>query len=184
MGQNLSCASYWKRSCPWVSIPLRFLSLDITVQMPIQARSWGQAALQASPVAQMVKRLPAMQETQVQFLGWEDPLEKEMATHCSILVWKIPWMEEPGGLHSMGLQRVGTWLSDLLLTLLERMIAGTSLVVQWLRICLAVQGTRFDSWLRRIHMSWSDSGCVPQLLCCMLATREATATRSLCCSEE
>ena len=59
-------------------------------------------------VAQMVKRLPAMQETQVQFLGWEDPLEKEMATHCSILVWKIPWMEEPGGLHSMGLQRVGT----------------------------------------------------------------------------
>ena len=46
-------------------------------------------------VAQMVKRLPAMQETQVQSLGWEDPLEKEMAIHSSILAWKTPWMEEP-----------------------------------------------------------------------------------------
>ena len=55
----------------------------------------------------MVKRLPTMQETQVQSLGWEDPLEKEMATHSSILVWKIPWMEEPGRLQSMGSQRVG-----------------------------------------------------------------------------
>ena len=50
---------------------------------------------------------PAKQETQVQFLGWEDPLEEEMATHSSILAWKIPWMEEPGGLQSMGLLRVG-----------------------------------------------------------------------------
>ena len=48
------------------------------------------------PVAQMVKNLPAMQETGVQSLGWEDPLEKEMATHSSILAWKIPWTEEPG----------------------------------------------------------------------------------------
>ena len=55
----------------------------------------------------MVKNLPAMQETQVQFLGWEDPLEKEMAAHSSTLVWKIPWMEDPGGLQPMGLQRVG-----------------------------------------------------------------------------
>ena len=47
-----------------------------------------------------------MQEIQVQFLGWEDPLEKEMATHSSILAWEIPWTEEPGGLQSMGLQRV------------------------------------------------------------------------------
>ena len=54
----------------------------------------------------MVKILPAMQETQVQSLGREDPLEKEMATHSSILAWKIPWMEEPGGLSSMGSQRV------------------------------------------------------------------------------
>ena len=57
----------------------------------------------------MVKHLPAMQETQetqVQSLGWEDPLEKEMATCSSILAWKIPWVEEPGGLQSTGLQRV------------------------------------------------------------------------------
>ena len=55
----------------------------------------------------MVKRLPTRQETQVRSLGQEDPLEKEMATHSSSLAWKIPWMEEPGGLQSMGSQRVG-----------------------------------------------------------------------------
>ena len=61
----------------------------------------------ASLVAQTVKHLPTMQETGVRSLGWEDPLEKEMATHSSILAWKIPWMEEHGRLQSMGLQRVG-----------------------------------------------------------------------------
>ena len=61
----------------------------------------------ASLVAQTVKHLPAMQETWVQSLGLEDPLEKEMATHSSILAWRIPWTEEPGRLQSMGLQRVG-----------------------------------------------------------------------------
>ena len=55
----------------------------------------------------MVKNLPAMQETQVQSLGWEDSLKNGMATHTSILAWRIPWREEPGGLQSMGLQRVG-----------------------------------------------------------------------------
>ena len=54
----------------------------------------------------MVKNLPAMQETQVVSLGSEDPLEKGMATHSSILVWRIPWTEEPSGLQSMGSQRV------------------------------------------------------------------------------
>ena len=57
-------------------------------------------------LAQMVKHLPTMQDTRVQSLGWEDPLEKEMATHTSILAWKIPWTEDPGRLQSMGLQRV------------------------------------------------------------------------------
>ena len=57
-------------------------------------------------MAQRVKRLSAMQETQVQFLGQEDPLEKEMAPHSSTLAWKIPWTEEPGGLQSMGSLRV------------------------------------------------------------------------------
>ena len=61
----------------------------------------------ASLVAQLVKNLPAVQETRVRSLGWEDPLEKEMATHSSILAWKISWTEEPGGLQSMGSQRVG-----------------------------------------------------------------------------
>ena len=55
----------------------------------------------------MAKNLAAMQETWVQFLGQEDPLEKGMVTHCSILAWRIPWTEEPGGLQSMGSQRVG-----------------------------------------------------------------------------
>ena len=61
----------------------------------------------ASLVAQTVKRLPAKLETLVQSLGWEDPLEKEMATHFSTLAWKIPRTEEPGRLQSMGSQRVG-----------------------------------------------------------------------------
>ena len=63
--------------------------------------------LQNSLVAQRVKHLPSMQETWVRSLGWEDPLEKEMATHSSTLAWKIPWMEEPGRLQSIGSQRVG-----------------------------------------------------------------------------
>ena len=57
-------------------------------------------------MAQTVKHLPTIRETQVQSLGWEDLLEKEMATHSSILAWKIPWTEETGRLQSMGLQRV------------------------------------------------------------------------------
>ena len=65
-----------------------------------------QAHLGAS-LAQMVKSLPAMQEAWVQSLGQQDPLEREMATYSSILAWRIPCIEEPGGLQSMGLQRVG-----------------------------------------------------------------------------
>ena len=58
------------------------------------------------PVTQMVKHLPAMQETQVRSLGWEDPLKKEMATHSSIPAYEVPWTEQPGSLWSMGSQRV------------------------------------------------------------------------------
>ena len=67
---------------------------------PIKRLPW------VSLVAQMVKNLPAMQETWVQSLGWKDPLEKEMAIHSNILAWKIPWKEEPDRLQSMGSQRV------------------------------------------------------------------------------
>ena len=73
-----------------------FICSDILFQ-----NFWG-----TSLVAQTVKHLPAMRETWVQSLGQEDPLEKEMATHSSTLAQKSPWMEEPGGLQSMGLQRV------------------------------------------------------------------------------
>ena len=74
-------------------------------------QGWARSpVLQAPPddlVAQKVKSLPALQETRVRCLGREDPLEKEMATHSSTLAWKIPWMEEPDRLQSMGSQRVG-----------------------------------------------------------------------------
>ena len=78
-----------------------------------------------SLAAQMVKRLSAMWETWVQPLGcWEDPLETEMATHSSTLAWKIPWMEEPGGLQSMGLQRVGhDWETSLHFVTREKLVS-------------------------------------------------------------
>ena len=67
----------------------------------------------ASMVAQMVKCLPATWETQVWSLGWEDALEKEMVPHSSTLAWKVPWTQEPGGLQSMGSQRVGhDWVTS------------------------------------------------------------------------
>ena len=70
-------------------------------------------------MAQTVKCLPAMWGTQVLSLGWEDHLEKEMATHSSTLAWKIPWTEEPGRLQSMGLQRVGHDCMTSLFTLIN-----------------------------------------------------------------
>ena len=67
----------------------------------------SRVSVRVSLVAQMVKRLPAVRETRVLSLGWDEPLEKEMATHSSTLAWKVPWTEEPGMLQSMGSQRVG-----------------------------------------------------------------------------
>ena len=76
--------------------------------------SLGPGVLEASLVAQRLKHLLAMWETWVRSLSWEDPLEKEMATHSSILAWRIPWTEEPGGLQSTGSQRVGhDWATSL-----------------------------------------------------------------------
>ena len=66
----------------------------------------GNILILSFQVTQMVKNPPAMQETQVQSLDWEDPLEKAIATHSSILAWRLLWTEEPGGLQSVGLQRV------------------------------------------------------------------------------
>ena len=71
----------------------------------------------ASQEAQMIKNLPAMWETWVRFLAWDDPLEEGIATHCSILAWRNPWTEEPGLLQSMGLQRVRDyWVTNTLLS--------------------------------------------------------------------
>ena len=74
-------------------------------------RGWGISFTRkfdfASLVAQLVGNLPAVQKTRVRPVGWEDPLEKEMAAHSSILAWKISWTEEPGGLQSTASQRVG-----------------------------------------------------------------------------
>ena len=116
----------------------------------------------------MIKRLLAILETWVQSLGREDPLEKEMATHSSTLVWKIPWAEELGRLQSLGPQRAGhdftfTFMVDLLcciissvqqsdmviyilsfLTLKQR-VWETSLVAQWIWVCLPTQGTWVQS---------------------------------------
>ena len=82
--------------------PVQLLGQEDPLEMigyPLQY-SW------ASLVAQLVKNLPVIQETWVQSLSWEDPLEKGKATYASILAWKIPWMEKPGRLWSVGLQRV------------------------------------------------------------------------------
>ena len=99
---HTSSASQWE-----------FPSLNLCSSYPLLAKS-----SLASLVAQRVKGLPTMQETWVWFLGWEDPLEKEIATHSSTLAWKIPWMEKSGRLQSMGLQRVRhDWATSLSLCL-------------------------------------------------------------------
>ena len=79
----------------------------------------------ASPIAQLVKNLPAVQETRVRFLGRKDPLEKEMAAHSSILAWRIPWTEEPDRLQFMGSPRVG---QDLVTKLLTRVPSNSKIV--------------------------------------------------------
>ena len=89
-------------------------------------------------MAQMVKRLPTMRETQVRSLGQEDPLEKKMATHSSILAWKIPWTEEPGWLLSMGLQS-RTWLSDFTIYL----------SIQILKVSLKILCCHDDTWFHQ-----------------------------------
>ena len=110
----------------------------------------------ASPMAQWVKNPPAVQETQetwVQSLGWEDPLEEKMATHSSILAWRIPWTEEPDWLQSIGSQSQSR-LSDLAHAFL---ICGSSfwpwgpwLQLRWQRILLQCRRPRFNLWVRKI----------------------------------
>ena len=95
----------------------------------------GRIIAQASLVAQRLKRLPPMWETWVRSLGWEDPLEKEMVTHSSILAWRIPWMDKPGRLQSTGSQRVGhDWATSLSLSFIvqkDHVQQLTSLSIWW-----------------------------------------------------
>ena len=120
--QRRRLAVWWSILPPWsLHLPFGFLLLRRGVLLRrggISKKSeLGLRELWASLVAQMVKTLPAMQEIRVQSLRLEDPLEKEMATHSSILAWKIPWTEEPGGLQSIGSQRVRhNWATKILTT--------------------------------------------------------------------
>ena len=95
------CFIIFKINFYWGTVDLQCLRCAVTLVI------YMCVCIYASLVAQRLKRLPAMWETWVRSLGWEDPLEKEMATHSSILAWRIPWTEEPGRLQSTGLQRVG-----------------------------------------------------------------------------
>ena len=125
-----TCSSTLTWNIPWTEEPGRLLSMELQrvgwVHAPSasnftsgyiskRTESWDlnkslyphvYSSIITSLVAQMVKRLHTMQETQVRYLVWEDPLEKELATHSSTLAWKIPWTEECGRLQSMGSQRV------------------------------------------------------------------------------
>ena len=98
----------WK--IPWTEQPGRLQSMGLLRVghdwNNLAAAAAGTNIAGASVVAQSVKNLLAVQETWVRSLGWEDPLEKKMATHSSIIAWKISWTEKPGGLQSMGSQRV------------------------------------------------------------------------------
>ena len=102
----------------------------------------------ASLVAQRLKFLPAVWETWVRSLGWEDPLEKEMATHSSTVAWRIPWMEKPGGLQSTGLQRVEhDWVTSLTLNLIS--------VSRSLFSSIFVCFFRFQIWVKKYSICFS-----------------------------
>ena len=114
----------------WPNIPGSYAILFCTASdftaITSHINSWALFSLcvWASLVAQMVKCLPAVWETWVRSPGWEDPLEKEIATHSSTLAWKIPWMEEPSRLQSMGSQRIRhDWATSLCLFILSRVIS-------------------------------------------------------------
>ena len=100
----------------WASLIAQFVKKPraMSGRSPEEGIGYPLQCYWASLVAQLVKNPPAMQETWVWSLGWEDPLEKGMATHSSILAWRIPWTEEPGRLQSMGSQRVGyDWATNI-----------------------------------------------------------------------
>ena len=121
----------------------------------------------ASQIVQCVKNSPAIQktlETQVPSLGWEDPLEEEMASHSSILAWRIPWMDEPGALWSMGLQRVGhNWARMHAHSLLGSKLRYLALFEEGNHQPNKASGQKDDSWMLSVftavkHLPSSSKG--------------------------
>ena len=112
-------------------------------------------------MAQTVKHLPAVRGTWVRSLGWEDPLEKEMATHSSTLAWKIPWTEEPGGLQSMGSQRVGhNWVNTFILNTHKQMSACKTgeTWIRWADCIMSVSLILYYKYVRCYHWgNWMKS---------------------------
>ena len=110
-------------------------------------------------VAQMIKCLSTIQETWVQSLGWDDPLEKEMAIHSSTIAWKFPWTEEPGRIQSMGSQRVGhDWATSLSLSLYGREKQQTLRLNKYpLKGTLSILKNWFQKRDSKVHGSWCDS---------------------------
>ena len=117
----------WRKTAPHIQCWLNWQKWNPWIRMADSTCPFVWILSLASLVAQRLKRLPAFQETWVQSLGREDPLEKEMATHSSILAWRIPWTEEPGGLQSMGSQRVGHDWAPSLSLMLGRFVPGDTL---------------------------------------------------------
>ena len=141
----------------------------------------------ASLMAQTVKRLPAMQETRVRFLGQEDLLEKEMAIYSSTLAWKIPWMEKPDKLQSMGLQRVGRdWVTSLSKAHLGRHV-GFSRMSYNLGIpvlCLCTEETALFSAEKsnKTELSEKLSLCSRRVHVCWLAGNQGREPRTGSCN--
>ena len=137
---HLQCPHYpslYYANWLWEVMP-RSLSTGNNIQILLPSCSlksyknlpWITVYSRASLVAQMVKNLPAVQDSQAQFLGWEDPLKKGMSTHSSILAWRIPWTEEPGRLQSMGLQRVRhNWVTNTFTFFSTSIIIATTTVL-------------------------------------------------------
>ena len=130
--------------------------------MAVPQRIKNRITIWSNLVAQSVKCLPTMRETRVWSLGREDPLEKESATHSSIHAWKIPWTEEPGGLQSMGSQRVGhDWATSLHFFFIARLLAA--LLTKRLEFHFSsITGIRINkhhSWIKKDVLGLEESIC-------------------------